>query len=581
MRLFCYLFGILSLMGVMCACGDDAADGVTVSAGTEMSPDNITYLNVSFAMAGSGSLTRSTGDYDYGEGYENAVESCLLLFYDDEGEYMASSELTDTDNITWESDPDNVAGTYTTLLILGLTSYPTQVLAILNYSGSESLKGKPLEEVLKTTVEALPTSSSEGGDFIMSNSVYVKDGKFVYAQPVEESYFYGEGEESTESLTIYVEREVAKVTIGTVLEASTRGGSKTERGKYYAELQGGDEGGNYLVYLYMESTDEPMPTLYSDRAFRIYIDGWAVNATNEEGYLVKKVKDDWLSDADFLEENIWYNSSDYCTWWAYDDNYDSNENVVTNFSWNDVAEQGTSDEAAYYHENTASYTAQTTYNQPGTEACTPTLIVAAHIAVNGPVDASRYFTNTLSSGGIVEDVFYKNGIYYSENVLMCFIADELNDDGYRTAEGDTLTYDNITLSVSEGELTWGLDDGLALYKDGSQVSEWPELSITEGLTIFKEGACYYQIPIKQGINSADIDGSGNTDKIDYCGLVRNHSYEIILNSISGVGHNVADLDASLPLIPSEDETSYLIANINILDWELVEQTVYINSENNE
>lgn len=79
------------------------------------------------------------------------------------------------------------------------------------------------------------------------------------------------------------------------------------------------------------------------------------------------------------------------------------------------------------------------------------------------------------------------------------------------------------------------------------------------------GKTYYYVPIRHL-------GAATTDPA-YYGVVRNHYYQINLQSLKGFGSSVYDPDREIkPVIPAE-ETSYLAAKINVLQWRVVSQDV--------
>ena len=80
----------------------------------------------------------------------------------------------------------------------------------------------------------------------------------------------------------------------------------------------------------------------------------------------------------------------------------------------------------------------------------------------------------------------------------------------------------------------------------------------------KGGMAYYYTTIKH---------LGEVGKLGEYGIVRNHSYQISLNSIKGFGTPVYDPNKIIvPTIPSDDKT-YLAAKINVLSWRVVPSTV--------
>lgn len=78
------------------------------------------------------------------------------------------------------------------------------------------------------------------------------------------------------------------------------------------------------------------------------------------------------------------------------------------------------------------------------------------------------------------------------------------------------------------------------------------------------GMAYYYTTIKH---------LGAKGKLGEYGIVRNHSYQISLNSIKGFGTPVYDPNKTIvTTIPSDDKT-YLAAKINVLSWRVVPSKV--------
>ena len=63
----------------------------------------------------------------------------------------------------------------------------------------------------------------------------------------------------------------------------------------------------------------------------------------------------------------------------------------------------------------------------------------------------------------------------------------------------------------------------------------------------------------------------------YYGVVRNHSYRITINTMSGFGTPVYNPDEVIdPVIPKDTET-YLAARINVLSWRVVPSSVDLDA----
>ena len=85
----------------------------------------------------------------------------------------------------------------------------------------------------------------------------------------------------------------------------------------------------------------------------------------------------------------------------------------------------------------------------------------------------------------------------------------------------------------------------------------------------KEGMTYYYTPIRHLAQ--------NKTEMGYYGVVRNHSYRITINTISGFGTPVYNPDEVIdPVIPKDTET-YLAARINVLSWRVVTSSVDLDA----
>ena len=85
----------------------------------------------------------------------------------------------------------------------------------------------------------------------------------------------------------------------------------------------------------------------------------------------------------------------------------------------------------------------------------------------------------------------------------------------------------------------------------------------------KDGMTYYFTPIRHLAK--------NKTEMGYYGVVRNHSYRITINTISGFGTPVYNPDEVIdPVIPKDTET-YLAARINVLSWRVVTSSVDLDA----
>ena len=611
-----YFFGLLAL--ALCAA---CSDSETVDSALETDADGNTYMTISVSMGVAD--TRASQSYETGDKNETYVDASksVLLFYDTYGSYMAYGMLTE--DLTWSSSTSTGLD-QVTVVVYGLSVKPTQVFAVFNYSNYSSLLNKSLSDVITITTSTTPSSK---GDFLMTNALRVVKGEFVRAAELDASYIYSteaEAKAGTSAATIFVEREIAKVDVDVQTASEEEGYFQyDEDSTYYAILPG-----NY-TYGYLDTLTYK-PAYVSDVKAKVVIKGWAINATNDEGYITKNYNSDretalsQITDDD--EYSYWVDSSTQAYLWAVDANYDydaDNDDYtigttssagsgtsgsvfdgVTYLTWNEVFAKGCSTDAAYYHENTADAAAQAALNQSGTKACTPTITLATQLLVDTDGDGT-YSTSDFQSNNI----YYRNGTFYSNYAVGALAMTQLSD-YYLSSDGGTtfissetnyfvyftdatlelVAHDNNSfvqigsLALYEGITAWYSEDGtttnaVQVDLDDENDEEYQALLEAinsteilkidgdEGLECFYLGYCYYQAPIEQ------ISYTSGSSEITYNGIVRNHSYHLTLNSVSELGQGVFDPDEEIVVIPGDEEKYYLSCTVNILQWVAKSQSV--------
>ncbi|MEE0234578.1 MAG: fimbria major subunit, partial [Bacteroidales bacterium] len=125
------------------------------------------------------------------------------------------------------------------------------------------------------------------------------------------------------------------------------------------------------------------------------------------------------------------------------------------------------------------------------------------------------------------------------------------------------------------QLKTGLDKSWAVksgdewdYKDASQLNSYLSANIPPA-TVYADGQTYYYIDIKHL-------GADEAKPARY-GIVRNHIYDIVIESIKGYGTPVFNPGGNIvvPETPIEEEGVYVAAKINVLSWRVVKQGVNI------
>ena len=571
----------IALLSLAMAC---SKENVTSNQGGS---DANQYMAVDIAMS-VGSSTKAPADYRDGSEAESTVNvnNSIFLFYDAYGNFLTSGVISATDGsvdengnlkLTTNTQSSFVEKESKAVIVLGPTRLrPALVLAVLNYDNCNALKNLSLADA-HTQVDSREIST-EAGKFTMTNSVYVDGKNIVNATPITASYVKETKEEALKSpVQIFVEREVAKVNM-----KAKDGLKKTAEGKICFETPNA------------ESVLDGVKV-----SARIVVDGWAANAFNTTSYLVKDVPASWLVTYPFAN---WYEEAAKRTFWAQDPNYSGSEEYV--FGRTPEGEPGTYKNVKYLSWEEATLNKVDSYNymyenttdkasarvNGGELANVPTILIAAHV-------------ETAKTGADWErqDIYKFGGLFYTNEALNNYAAEQILKGKlhwqYTTAEGSKIASvepkqidatfianvaDNSgSVKVKVAKIT-APAEGAKLMKEGEPASEiesanWAKTveDILNGengfniakkeLVCFKNGMCYYQVPIKHNQTAEDVA----------YGTVRNHIYELTLSKIAKIGNPVFNKDEKLVLIPGEEKNYYVSAELKILKWRVITQDVVI------
>lgn len=568
----------IALLSIAVAC---SKENVTPDQGGS---DANQYMAVNIAMP-AGTSTKAAGDYRDGTEAESTVNvnNSIFLFYDAYGNYLTAGTISATDgsvdangNLQLTTNPSNyVEKDSKAVIVLGPTKIrPALVLAVLNYDKCNTLKNLSLADVhAHVDNNAI---STEAGKFTMTNSVYVDGKNVVNATPISASSVKETKEDALKSpVQIYVEREAVKVNM------KAKGGlNKTAEGKIYFET----ENAEYVL--------DGVKV-----AARIVVDGWAVNAFNTTSYLVKNVPASWIATNPFAN---WYEEAAKRTFWAQDPNYSGSEDYIFGrdpkdepgtyknvqyLSWNEATANNV-DSYSHMYENTADKASAKVNG--GELANVPTILIAAHVEM---AKAGAAWENP--------DLYKFGGLFYTNTSLKNYAAEQILKNKlhweYTTTEGaktaamlpDQIDIDFVanivdnsgSVKIKVAGVTAPAADATLKNADNTVIesANWAKAieDILNGetgfnvakneLVCYKNGMCYYQVPIKH--NQA-------VDDVAY-GTVRNHIYELTLSKIAKLGNPVFNPDEKLVLIPGEEKNYYVSAELKILKWRVVTQDVVI------
>ena len=572
MKLSKYLVGTLAC-ALMAGCADE--DTPAVDNGTQVQ-EGSSYMAVNLVMSTDAASRAATdGGFDNGTTEEGAVSvaKSVFLFYDASGEFVAKGKIISDDKFLTLTDPDGADNNIESQAIVAVgptTTKPTQVLAVLNGNGDD-LDGLSLADALNATA----TSISGGqGDFLMTNSTYVEGSNIVNVTAVKEENFVEDPDDVTDenAVDIYVERVATKIQV-------------TKEEPHSDNLTGSDHSLNFQT----------------DAVMRVVIDGWCANAVNTKSYYVKRLNNDWITTSPFnttTPATSW--TGDHRTFWALDDNYtgagDYKEGPtyagLTYATWNEA--KANKADVVYVHENTIDN--QYAQVEGGDNTNVTTVLVAAHIEYAEKSDPQE---EDWKQGNI-----YKyNGVYYTEDVLKQNIVSSgdyywyytdsegnrhwqalaVSTEGNKEVDitfspaGDETTPGDVTVNVDINKPTIANANGEIILVKGENsttaVTETDaekflnESPYTQNLIGYKNGACYYQVPIEH---------LSSTNEKKFYGVVRNHSYQLTITDITDIGGAVFNPDKTLPPIPGKETNYYMKAKLKVLAWKVVTQSAVLD-----
>jgi hypothetical protein len=453
-------------------------------------------------------------------------------------------------NVTFDNDLDNDNISKYSNVVLVLNNYkgqyPDQVVAVLNWNPKEQFY------TLDQLRETLSDLQENGNGFVMSNSVYRSgEGKVINATDIPGTYeTEAEARADDHVVDIYVERIAAKVTVNTP--------TANIDGKWDATNKWFDTGKTSNLTTLGESQNK----VY------VKIQNWSLYNARTKSNLIKSINPAWTDDALGLN---WNDSPRFRSYWAAADTYAGTADDYINknvFNWENGTDLGG---ALYCGENTA----------PLAEDRTK-LILKGQL-----VDADNKALELVKWNG-QEMVKVEN--------LKKAVAAQLQYLVYSyTDKDDATTYTSITdadiecISGANAESLSGVEDYEVYFqltttatttkswaiktgdkwetKDAAHINAYLIEHIPAAI-VYKSGQTYYYIDIKH---------LGTSDKDAEYGIVRNHIYDIEIQSIKGYGTPVFIPGGNIvvPETPTEEEGVYVAAKINVLSWRVVKQGVNI------
>lgn len=527
-----------ALMMTACSSDNDIEGGSTNPAGDAQ------YLAVNIVNVGTTPTRATLPGYADGTAAESKINKIRFYFFHADGsayglknatggvDNYIEKTITTTDMGT--ADGTNTVGAITNaiLVIEGTTKQaPASVIAVVNPESITPVLGtdpKSLNDLTNNVIGKQFYTIATKDNFAMTNSVYVEAGRTVCPSLVAGHIGTDKTTAEANPVKIYVERVVAKV--GADLSTLTANAAGTTK---YGMKVG----------------------TYSSKDIYAVIDGWGVADENGTANVEKHITNSW-KDAD-LGISTWTTADYHRSFWETSVAFDAS-NAKVNHNFNDY--KAAHDGIVYTLPNTPTAATTDIYNNDLTKfLVTATLRYQDEHGAWQNAEICKYQgVEYLGIDALKEAIATTFNVYYTEAGGV-----------YTPIQAGDVDFTTTGTSLKDYQVSPVLKTGKTYYKKNPTGTGYTPLT-TENISTYpaevrKEGKAYYYIPIRHL-------GAATTD-LAYYGVVRNHWYKVKVNSLKGFGTPVyEDTKTIIPTIP-DDSNTYLAAQINVLQWRVVEQSV--------
>ena len=548
MKLSRFLVGTLACT-LFAACSNE--ENSAINSGQE--EGQLSYVAVNIVNANPTGSRVEGGEYENGEGPENAITKARFYLFDASGNpYTVTTneapgtvaETNYVDITTLENqgkDEPNVESIKKGVLVFKgtTTELPTSIVAVLNppatLTGSKSLSD------LQTAIADYSSTTS----FVMSNSVYASEGTEVVATNIIGKVAQNKEDAEANPVDIYVERVLAKVRV---------------------TFSNADKENQYKV------SEDGEPAVYAK------ILGWAVTRTADKSNLLKDIDPAW---DDMTLGFTWNDEPFHRSYWA--------TTPATVTLEKKSQDEIINDQKPATPEGATNISVQR-YCQENTKADEHTEVVVVAQLVNeegNPNPIYKYFGEEHDSEEDILTLIANkyNNVYYTrtegtslpeggteyeyksfikpDNIHFEATTPETGGEDYEAiAQLDDDALNGVTIYIENPDYTGSNEKYIELTNAEATINE--ELAKNPA-QIAKEGYVYYYTPIKHLGTTTGSTG-------EY-GVVRNHIYDVTITDIKGYGTPIFDPDKDIDTTHPSNEEVYIAARINVLSWRVVSSDV--------
>lgn len=585
MKKFTMLSSVLASALMLTVASCSSSDDITGGTDGENAEGSTSYIAVNLktvgnAPTGNAHQSRSYNDtkggqYEDGAGVENVVRSVRFYFFNADGTpYILNNtngqtNYVDKDVTVGKGDQSQtVEGISEAVLVLKGENHvaPASMLTVINPDINPELlqNGAPLRwSVMRKELKG--TKFYDNAHFMMSNSTYEEAGNDLCTTQLTGKTYASQDAAQSHPVNVYVERVNAKVNANVV-------GNNFEKETADVKFDGVSMKDNQKTKVGDLSLAKEDGTTDKKEIFA-YIVGWGLASENGMAELFKQIDTQKFTD-EKLGIYPWSSVDYHRSFWSLSVPFGgtgADKNEPVNHKFSEYTHK--LDEAVYTLPNTPTDVIDDAHIYDNTLT---KFVVAARLAYKDadgslmPAEICEYKGQEFLGTDNLKKVFLNEISRYYKKVS-------------KTGEPDkyeNLTSSDITFTTTAPSGTQAKDyevfatlanPKITLYEQKG--GEWHEVTDKSGVInmlqgtpaeVRKGGMAYYYTTIKH---------LGEKDHLGEYGIVRNHSYQISLNSIKGFGTPVYDPNKTIvPTIPSDDKT-YLAAKINVLSWRVVPSTV--------
>lgn len=582
------------------ACSSDEPNGGPDTTGK----DGQAFMKVRINYADGGRAT--AGAFENGRDFEHTVSTARFFFYDDQQNYVTEASVWNGGNPN-PANPDNIEYFGNNVLVLsGLdnNNFPKYMLTVLNAPAGFTSK-MTLQETADDIFAQAADKTDGGiyggsGNFIMSTSSYGRTDadEPAFVNVLTTGNFKLSASDAlaeNNSVEVYVERLAAKVSVGVDNEAEGLDYDE-EKGMYKLRITvSGDP----------NDQDKPGDNIGAADVY-IKFNGWALSNTRKSTHLCKDIASvtagltfNWDNAARGFHRSWWGASVGYGSAVSTADLNQFSFNELNKHFYNEMAAGADNDTYKTYVDYCAENTNTAEHFNSGKKNADDYELVNPQVVTSVLLGATTYMEVTESGSTVLKpvDLILYNGLYFTDKAIRDYAMryvqglDELNyytkvdgNEEYHQLSADFAKVQTTGENASDVKVvadetaftgktiyTKNADgNGYTPVADNATVISALNTSLAkvEGATGYKGGQMYYNIPIEH-----HYEASGKALEEGEYGVVRNHFYQLTVNSIKRLGHGV--YDPTKDIIPDEEEDPkyYVGAHINILSWKVVKQNV--------